>query len=376
MLVHIIYTQRQRLRKSFSTSIDMDNTNIKNDNLNNDDNDDDDDGDDFDNEDFIMEGGNARRNPFSLSAHRSRQSSMKSTTSCCRCLYALMQALKVAIITMILLLIGNAIYTHKPPVDTTALANLSDKPYFLSLIIFSAPRRGNPDLLIRTINSFLEPLPDEPSNDRTDFYARMRIVVYTHFSNHTVYDRARHEVGDTPKGRRYIKWEREEGNERKQALHMSRALELVNADAKTASAYVTLIEDDFPLCGKDAWQMFLRVLWEANTHLPHRCGAFVGTGGTGIILHHSMIETAAKLLVNPDYERTPPDVLLQDCLKGDIPLCSYCKKTMIISRVLLMRHIGFNTSTSDYRSYTEEMYQCGWRHPFVSIHVLYINIVY
>ncbi|KAI8048803.1 hypothetical protein BDF22DRAFT_726781 [Syncephalis plumigaleata] len=145
---------------------------------------------------------------------------------------------------------------------------------------------------------------------------------------------------------------------------MSRALELVNADTKTSSAYVTLVEDDFPLCGDDAWQTLLRVLWEAGTHQPHRCGAFVGTGGTGIILHHSMIKPAAKLLVNTDYNQVPPDVLLQDCLLGRIPLCSYCKNTMIISRVILMRHLGYNTSTSNYRTYGKEMYQCGWRHPF------------
>ncbi|RKP27373.1 hypothetical protein SYNPS1DRAFT_12769 [Syncephalis pseudoplumigaleata] len=145
---------------------------------------------------------------------------------------------------------------------------------------------------------------------------------------------------------------------------MSRALTLVDAEANARSTYVTLIEDDFPLCGDDAWQMFLRVLWEANTHAPRHCGAFVGTGGTGLVLRRSMVVPAAKLLVDPSYTVVPPDVLLQDCLLGKIPACQHCQRSLVISRTLLMRHLGFNTSTSDDRHYDKDKYQCGWRHPF------------
>ncbi|KAI9595834.1 hypothetical protein BDF19DRAFT_440204 [Syncephalis fuscata] len=320
-----------------------------------------------DNDEYAMEIGVIHNNTSNgnSNGNGNRPASKSSTvknTSCRQCLYALMQGLRVATLTMILLLISNAIYTHQPPVNTVALGKFSEDPYFLSLVVLSAPRRTDPDFLLRTLKSFLAPLPDEPASN--SFYTRIRIVVYTHFSNHSIYDRARREIGDTPKGRRYIKWLREEGSTRDQRLHMSRALDLVATDKDGFSEYIGLVEDDFPLCGDDAWQLLLRVLWEANVQRPNHCGVFVGTGGTGLIMHRKVAIRSAKLLQNPDFAVIPPDVLLQDCLLGRNPLCSFCNRTLTISRTILMQHLGYNTSTSNVRSYGKEMYQCGWRHPF------------
>jgi len=35
----------------------------------------------------------------------------------------------------------------------------------------------------------------------------------------------------------------------------------------------------------------------------------------------------------------------------------------VTSQRMLMKHIGFNTSTTMHR-YDEDQYQCGWRQPF------------
>ena len=59
----------------------------------------------------------------------------------------------------------------------------------------------------------------------------------------------------------------------------------------------------------------------------------------------------------------PVDVLIQDCLRGRIPACANCAEQLVVSRTLLMHHIGFNTSTTR-RVYTSQSWQCGWRQPF------------
>ena len=59
----------------------------------------------------------------------------------------------------------------------------------------------------------------------------------------------------------------------------------------------------------------------------------------------------------------PPDVLLQDCLRGRLPACSHCANTLVVSPTLLMHHVGFNTSTT-HRRYQSTSWQCGWRQPF------------
>lgn len=66
------------------------------------------------------------------------------------------------------------------------------------------------------------------------------------------------------------------------------------------------------------------------------------------------------------YTETPPDIVMQECLAGNLPECNECSNTLVTSKTLLMYHIGFNTSTSEDRAYKKHDFQCGWRHPFVS----------
>lgn len=62
----------------------------------------------------------------------------------------------------------------------------------------------------------------------------------------------------------------------------------------------------------------------------------------------------------------PPDIIIQKCLMGQLPQCAACTDSLVTSKTLLMYHIGYNTSTSDDRTYKKDEFQCGWRHPFVS----------
>lgn len=126
-------------------------------------------------------------------------------------------------------------------------------------------------------------------------------------------------------------------------------------------------------------------------------------------------------------EIPPTDVLIQDCLMGKVPGCEACapptasrirrsddsfaidndifvrspvmstlrqwylglakpsffpvtardayvapgdrfgKSGLVTSERLLMRHLGYNASTIPGRSYKREEWDCGWRHPFVSV---------
>ena len=54
----------------------------------------------------------------------------------------------------------------------------------------------------------------------------------------------------------------------------------------------------------------------------------------------------------------PPDILLQNCLLGEIDGCKECSKTLVTSKTLLMYHLGYNTSTSPDRIYQKNEFQC------------------
>ncbi|CAJ0841132.1 7810_t:CDS:10 [Entrophospora sp. SA101] len=237
---------------------------------------------------------------------------------------------------------ANFVYTRPDFVEESTLNTVHPEDRFLiSFLIMTAPRRGDPDFLLRTIESYLSNFPNKPEME--SFYTRTQMIIYTHFTNHTMFDKARAIYSNNFKAQNYLKFHREEGLEINQRLHVSKALRLVAENFKTT--YVALIEDDFPLC-EDKWQEFLTVVYNANVQVPRHCGIFVGTGG--------------RLDV-------PPDILLQNCLLGEIKGCEECSKTLVTSKTLLMYHLGYNTSTSPDRRYHKHEFQCGWRHPFVSV---------
>ncbi|KAK9768025.1 hypothetical protein K7432_001661 [Basidiobolus ranarum] len=261
-------------------------------------------------------------------------------------------------IAAVLLVLCNVLYTRPVPVDPEALTSISEDRYLMTFLVMTAPRTGEPDFLTNTIESYLTHFPAEPALE--SFYSRVQMVVYTHFSNHTAFDRAKSKFESTRKGQRYIKWVQEPGFEKNQRLHFSKAMKMVSETYQTS--YIEIVEDDFPLC-EDTWPEFLRVLYHANKHVPEHCGAFVGTGGSGLIFKRPIVERAYQLLLSED-PATPPDIILQNCLLGITPQCQECSQTLVISKSLLMHHVGYNTSTSDSRAYNSNEFQCGWRHPF------------
>ncbi|KAI8089431.1 uncharacterized protein BX664DRAFT_262031 [Halteromyces radiatus] len=192
----------------------------------------------------------------------------------------------VMMITLPLLLLCNAYYTQEHFVDELTLNNaLSKDPYLFSFVIMTAPRRDDPPFLTQTLQSYMDQwplLPPSPSSlssmvKAPSLYDRLQVIVYTHFSNHSEYDRAYDYFSQDPKGQRYIKWIREEGNVWNHRLHISSALR--HATSNASSTYVALLEDDFPICGRHAWREIENIIYEANQQIPNHCGVFVGTGG-------------------------------------------------------------------------------------------------
>lgn len=86
---------------------------------------------------------------------------------------------------------------------------------------------------------------------------------------------------------------------------------------------------------------------------------------SGVFMKPEIAKLSSELLLK--YDKTPPDIVIQQCLRGELDECSQCAQTLVTSKTLLMYHIGYNTSTSEDRLYKKDEFQCGWRHPFVSL---------
>ncbi|KIJ64275.1 hypothetical protein HYDPIDRAFT_175633 [Hydnomerulius pinastri MD-312] len=141
-----------------------------------------------------------------------------------------------------------------------------------------------------------------------------------------------------------------------------------------------LVEDDFPLCGAWGWAGVLGVMTElerGRTGMASvkRWGGFVGTGGSGLIIHHTLLPILTHTLrlhasmhssLPPSLPRRPTDIIIQDCLLGADPLCPGASSgaSMVITSRLVMDHIGGDASTAKGRKYDLDKWRCGWRHPF------------
>ena len=62
----------------------------------------------------------------------------------------------------------------------------------------------------------------------------------------------------------------------------------------------------------------------------------------------------------------PTDLLVQDCLLGRpwLSECRACRNSLVISRTLVMEHVGHASSTYANRTYSADSFTCDWRHPF------------
>ncbi|CAO3607993.1 unnamed protein product [Cunninghamella blakesleeana] len=304
---------------------------------------------------------------------------------------AILRCMMMMIMTLPILFICNAYYNRDQWIDDKILnqqiGNESDD-YLFTFIIMTAPRKNDPPFLTQTIQSYLDQWPSITTSSSSSLYDRIRIMVYTHFSNHTEYDKAHDQFSKDDKGKKYVQWVKEDGNLFNHRLHLTRALELATSSSLLASssssfesytessivtnqineitnAYIVLLEDDFPICGQRAWQEMKTIIYQANQQLPNHCGIFVGTGGSGLFLKPEIatILTSQRLLYTYA-NQYPPDIIIQKCLLGELKECQMCSQSLVASKTLLMHHIGYNASTSADRKYKKDEFQCNWRHPF------------
>ncbi len=222
----------------------------------------------------------------------------------------------------------------------------------VTFIVMTSPRKAGVDHLTETIQSYLDAFPKTPEDP---MYERIKMIVFTHFSEHPVYDTAKERFANDPQAKNYIKWERKGGYTIDQKKHFDYAIRLAAFRMYPTSQYIGIIEDDFPLCpGK--WNEVLRLIRDANTYVPSHCALFVGTGGSGLIIKRDRIGAILESMKSS----LPVDSAMHYCLKG--MTCAGCQ--IVASPRLLMRHSGNATSTMDHWYY-EDVYQCGSRHPFV-----------
>ncbi|KIJ35281.1 hypothetical protein M422DRAFT_51551 [Sphaerobolus stellatus SS14] len=129
--------------------------------------------------------------------------------------------------------------------------------------------------------------------------------------------------------------------------------------------YVGIMEDDFEWC-PDSWDELKAVIYEVASRDQLEkggplCGIFVATGGSGLVVRTHILRLLRQALTQYG-TKMKPDVLIQDCLAGDLELCSSCK--LAASRRMILRHTGATESTYENRTYPEDRWQCGWRQPF------------
>ncbi|KAG0053520.1 hypothetical protein BGZ83_000937 [Gryganskiella cystojenkinii] len=266
---------------------------------------------------------------------------------------------------LLILISGNQMHTYKPDVGNVVLSSAvePETPFLLTLILMTAPRKHGMTYIKETLSSYLANFPEEEVDP---LYSRIQIVVYTHFTDFPGYDEAKAYFDKIPKARKHVQWVREDGFEKNHRHHLVSAIRKVGT--LEDSVYLGLMEDDFPFC-EGGWQTMLNTLYEANQRVSDHCGLFVGTGGSGLIFKRSVALTASFILESDALAHSqgitapPPDISLQDCLMGKHEFCSSCAGTLVTSRTLLQRHLGYNSSTSG-DGYDKNQFQCGWRQPF------------
>ncbi|KAG0265425.1 hypothetical protein DFQ27_000639 [Actinomortierella ambigua] len=273
--------------------------------------------------------------------------------------------------TMAVVLGFNYVHQLSPVVPTGVINSSIDpqSPYLLTMVLMTAPRRNGAVYIKETLNSYLRNFPEDPRDD--PLYSRIQIYVYTHFANFPGYDDAMAHFKADPKARRYVRWMRGTGDKPNQRLHLVSAIRAIGLQEETT--YLGIMEDDFPFCD-DGWQMMLQSLYKAQQVDKDHCAVFVGTGGSGMLLKRAVALTASFILEG-DVEQVkrgvspslvaPPDVALQNCIMGNHDFCTSCRGTLVTSKTLAQRHLGYNSSTSG-DGYKREEFQCGWRQHFVS----------
>ncbi|KAK7451750.1 hypothetical protein VKT23_012429 [Stygiomarasmius scandens] len=342
----------------------------------------------------------------------------------------------------------------------------------LEVLILSYPRPVSEeklltveDVLENTIQSYI-PLLDSEDTGYTNEH--VRISVFTQAKEHPVFDRVRdrhNKMGSKVEFHNGWTTGANGDYEQGQYLHLAKAFEWVGSGStsdstvtvrKSQAEWILLAEDDFPLCDWHSYRqhadrekemklghfgsgidILSRMMWileggrraaieenDGNKMVGTRTG-FIGTGGSGLIFHHTLLPVLEHLLllharkpsssnpVPPDFVKRPPDVVVQDCLLGLDPLCKRALKpfsallsstngitdtsvflstmppsvqtdlsnlisqaedqsvfsstsppTMLIPSRLLQDHLGGLLSTTPGKQGNVDKWRCGWRHAF------------
>lgn len=169
---------------------------------------------------------------------------------------------------------------------------------------------------------------------------------------------------------------------------------------KKSSEWTMIVEDDFPLCpgprGADAIRAVLSTLESRRkknesrgAHWAWPRAGWVGTGGSGLIFHRSILPAVAhalrtpppiaSTLSSPSGEnrsifielRPPPDLIMQRCALGGHGIgCG--SAGAVISARLAMHHTGGGNSALKH-STPNERWQCNWRYAGTKYGVLLAN---
>ncbi|EIW76636.1 hypothetical protein CONPUDRAFT_146460 [Coniophora puteana RWD-64-598 SS2] len=142
-----------------------------------------------------------------------------------------------------------------------------------------------------------------------------------------------HELGS--RVRFYRDGDEHKGMRTGQHLHVAEAFRWVverrgSGSEEAEAEWIVLVEDDFPLCGLWGWAALQRVMGVLGR--GGRRGGFVGTGGSGLIIHRSLLPALSMVLrahadlampsAVPFGAFRPADLVIQDCLLARDPLCA------------------------------------------------------
>ncbi|KAL0573839.1 hypothetical protein V5O48_008103 [Marasmius crinis-equi] len=290
----------------------------------------------------------------------------------------------------------------------------------LEIVMLSYPRPGDlavaEDIITTTIGSY-KPLL-HPRNTE----GQVALSVFTHAPYHPAFDHVR----DQETNKDIAFYADRDGHSLDdydvgQYLHLAEAFKWVASDRRERSwkrpEWVMVVEDDFPFCA-DGTEILKRAMWllelgrkQASETLGElevgTRAAFIGTGGSGLIFHHTLLPMLEHILRThalpfrpgkspfpPFATRRPADVVMQDCLLGIDSLCarrlqplrslrldsgapvsvkedlekilrqSDSDVTMFIPSRLVMDHIGGLVSTTVGKKGNTDKWRCGWRHAF------------
>lgn len=227
----------------------------------------------------------------------------------------------------------------------------------LDVLILSFPRPQNGDIVLqKTVDSYA-PFLNE----------MITLNGFTHSTDHAAFAALREQGYNF-----YVDEDQHPDDEWGHYLHLAEAFRW--AEDTLRGEWVMLAEDDFPLC-PGAWDVISTVMaeLESEREVGRIRAGFIGTGGSGLIMHRSYLPLLQVVLreysrsasrLPPGVHRRAPDQVVQDCLRGTPG--SLCERRdeqrMIISSRIVMDHIGGMATTTEGKALNSDKWRCGWRH--------------